>query len=70
MRKLCIGYNVLSEDVDATDAMDVIKRIINLDKCSDGIYEAVICNKSRDWETGYVDGYDFRLVPFDLESKK
>ena len=70
MRKLCIGYNVLSENVDTVDAMYVIKRIVNLDKCSDGIYEVMTCNQSTDFETGYVDGYDFRLVPFNLEGEK
>ena len=70
MRKSCIGYNILSEYIYNSDAMSAIKRIVNLDKCSDGIYEVVTCNESRDLETGYVDGYDFRLIPFNLEGKR
>jgi hypothetical protein len=27
------------------------------------VYGVVICDESRDWETGYVDDYNYRLVP-------
>lgn len=38
--------------------------IINLDECGDGLYEVVVCNETHDWESGYVDGYDLKLIPF------
>ena len=37
-------------------------RILNLGEVEDGIYEVVVCNESHDYETGYVDDYDYRLV--------
>lgn len=41
--------------------------ITNLDKCKDGIYKIQICNPRTDWETGYIDEYDYKLVPFKEE---
>ncbi|MCK5020020.1 MAG: hypothetical protein KAS32_23405 [Candidatus Peribacteraceae bacterium] len=36
--------------------------IINMNDVEDKkMYTPRICNQQTDWETGYVDGYDFRL---------
>ena len=67
MRKLCTGYNTLEEEADSIGLIEAIQRIVNLDKCSDGIYEVLVCNESRDWETGYTDDYDLQLAPFNPE---
>jgi len=64
LRRQCEGFNVLEEDVSVIGAEDVLPRILNLDKCEDGIYKVVTCNISRDYETGYVDDYDYRLEKF------
>ena len=40
----------------------VIEDIINLDECSDGVYEVATCNEQYDLETGYIDSYDYKLV--------
>ena len=37
-------------------------RIIDFHKVEDGVYELIFCNESRDWETGYVDDHDYKLV--------
>jgi hypothetical protein len=34
---------------------------INIDKYKDGLYTIHMVNMSRDWETGYVDDYDYEL---------
>ena len=31
----------------------------------DGLYVLGVTNLTKDWETGYVDGYDFKLFPFE-----
>lgn len=62
LRRQCEGLNVLEEDASMVGADEVLPRILNLDQCDDGIYEVVTCNESHDWETGYVDYYDYRLV--------
>lgn len=64
LRKLCRGFNVLEEDVSNLGAEDAVGQITNLEECPDGIYEVRVCNQSTDWETGYVDGYDLKLIPF------
>lgn len=65
LRRQCIGFNLLEEDAGAIGAEEVLPKIENLDECKDGIYMAVVCNESRDWESGYVDDYDYRLVPLE-----
>ena len=62
LRRQCEGFNVIAEDVIAIGAGEVLPRILNLGEVEDGIYEVVVCNESRDYETGYVDDYDYRLV--------
>lgn len=57
--------NILEEDCNNSSAQDVIPKIINLNECEDGIYRVVICNKILDRETGYVDDYDYRLIPYE-----
>ncbi len=38
------------------------ERVINLDECIDGLYELIVCNISRDWESGWVDDWDWKLI--------
>lgn len=64
LKRLSNGYNILREEMDITDADYVKKLIRNLDKVRDGVYEVVMTNVSRDFETGYIDGFDLELVPF------
>lgn len=44
---------------------EVTDRIVNLQQCKDGVYEITMCNVAKDWETGYVDSWDYRLSPVD-----
>jgi len=69
LKKLSKGYNFLMEDIGNIGAEDVISRIINLNTCKDGVYELIIVNESRDWETGYIDDYDYKLIPYEYPSK-
>ena len=62
LRRQCEGFNILAEDADAIGAEEVLPRIVNLGEVEDGIYEVVACNESYDYETGYVDDYNYRLV--------
>ncbi len=62
LRRQCEGFNVLEEDTSAIGAEEVLPRILNLDEVEDGIYNVVVCDERRDWEGGYVDDYDYRLV--------
>ena len=63
LRRRSTGFNLLEEDSSAIGAEDVMIRIVNLDEIEEGVYQFVTCNERRDWESGYVDDYDYRLVP-------
>ena len=70
LRRLSGGSNYVEEDVSNVGAEDVINNIINFWECVDGVYEIITCNVSTDWETGYMDGYDYKLIPFSLPKNK
>ena len=67
LRRQCEGFNVLAEDASAIGAEEVLPRILNFNEVEDGVYNVVTCNESRDYETGYVDDYDYRLVTANAE---
>lgn len=50
---------------DVFDEADEMLRIVNLDKCDDGVYELTWCNGVRDWETGYYEDWDYKLIPYE-----
>ena len=61
LRRKCKGFNILEEDCSQIGADWVINNIVNLDKVKDGIYMVNTINEYRDWETGYIEGYDYSL---------
>lgn len=69
LRRKSFGYNHLLEDCSAVGACDALNRIIGIDSLPDGIYEVVICNESRDYETGDLCDWDLKLVPVEVLSK-
>lgn len=58
------GCNFLDEDCRMTGAEDVLPRIVNLHRCEDGVYELISINETTDWETGYVDDWQYKLIPY------
>lgn len=54
----------LLHDLDAVGEELVIKSINNLDEVEDGIYSIITTDVKTDWETGYVDDYKYKLVPY------
>jgi hypothetical protein len=41
---------------------------LKLDNYKDGLYHVYMINMSRDWETGYVDDYDYELREYNENS--
>lgn len=62
LRRASYGFNVIEEDTSCGGAEEVVTRITNLHECDDGVYEVVICNEHRDWETGSIEEYDYKLL--------
>jgi len=63
LRRKCKGFNILEEDVSNLGVNETTEHLINLFDVPDGVYEVVTCNKERDRETGYIDEYDYKLIP-------
>jgi len=64
LRRKSAGFNFVAED-HAYEGGDVTwSRFVNIDECCDGVYEVLMCNVKRDYETGDIDDYDFKLVPY------
>jgi hypothetical protein len=64
MKRLSKGFNLLDEDFGNIGADEVIPRILNLHDVEDGLYVVHTANEERDWETGNVEEYDYRLYPY------
>lgn len=62
LRRKCSVHNFLEEDARTIGAEEVLPSVLNLYTVEDGVYEVKICNQLRDWETGNVEDYDYRLV--------
>jgi hypothetical protein len=56
---------MLNEDASAIGVEHVLNHVENLYDTEDGVYEVVTCNHARDWETGCIDDWDYRLVPYE-----
>lgn len=65
LKKKSAGFNLFEEDISQTTAMDVADRITNLSQCEDGVYQLVMCNQRRDYETGNIEEWDYKLLPAD-----
>ena len=64
VKRKSIGHQVLEQDCKMIGPDEVWPRIINLKECKDGVYELILCNEHRDWETGSVEEYDYKLIAF------
>lgn len=69
MRRQCKGANWFKDDAQGGGALATINRIININECVDGVYEVVACDVSRDWESGLVDDWNYRLIPLTRSDK-
>jgi hypothetical protein len=57
------GHTITDEVNDY--GLAVLDLITNLYEVEDGYYQIVINNISRDYETGHIDDYDFKLYPYE-----
>lgn len=65
LRRRCRGYNVLEDELSMMGPLDMLERIPELATAADGVYEVVAYNFHRDWETGIIEDYDLKLVPWE-----
>lgn len=67
LKRKCRGFNFLQNDVVEVGAEDVMRAITNLNTSDDGVYRVVICNEHRDWETGLIEDWEYKLIPYEEE---
>lgn len=61
-------------DLVAEECMNIgiqegLENILNLRNCDDGVYNLIVTNISKDYESGYVDDWDLKLFPYTGETK-
>lgn len=64
MKRKSQGHNWVWEDLSNIGAEEVMPRIDNLMEVEDGLYEIEMINASRDYETGYLDDWDYKLIKY------
>ena len=64
LKRKCHGFNILDEDCANCSAEEVIPRIVNFHTVKDGIYTVDTVNHKYDFESGYLDDYDYKLVEY------
>lgn len=64
LKRKSFGQNCLEEECSAIGAEEAIANVININEVEDGVYEVIVCNVSRDFESGCVDDWELKLVPF------
>lgn len=63
LKRKSFGWNPL-EDEFRNIGEEALATITNLSSVKDGIYEVVLNSISTDWETGYSDYWDWKLIPY------
>ena len=69
LKKMSVGFNIMDEDVSMSGVEDFFDNLTNINDCPDGIYLVSTCNESTDWESGFLDDYDYVLIPYQVEKK-
>lgn len=69
LRRLSGHEFYFDEEVTMIGVDEAIPKIKNLHQVKDGIYQIVFCNERRDWESGTIDDYDYKLIPYTVKPK-
>lgn len=64
LKRKSTGFNYILEDANLAGADSVIRTIVNLNSCADGLYLVTLTDYHTDWETGIVDDWSYRLIPY------
>jgi hypothetical protein len=63
-------YDIVSEECLYAGEEIFFKSIVNLDECKDGVYKVIFTNIYRDWESGIIEDYDLKLIPYEGETNE
>lgn len=62
------GLECLDHDIDGGGIEYMLKGIMNLNEVDDGIYELKMVNLTTDFETGHIDGWDWKLFKITVDN--
>lgn len=68
LKRKSSGFDFIEEDTAQVGADGVIETIINFDSVDDGIYEVIMINLCHDYETGMLEDWEYKLVPYEETS--
>ena len=57
--------DLLRDDASSVGADQVISRIVNLNEVKDGVYSVIVVGQHTDWETGHIEDWDYKLIPYE-----
>lgn len=69
MRSLSNGEFNFDDEISQSDVESTLDLIENLHDVEDGYYQVIYTNISRDFESGYIDDYNLKLIPYEKETK-
>ena len=55
-------FDLLENEMYNQSLEDII--IVNMYNVTDGVYQLVMVNEGYDWETGCLDEYELKLIPY------
>lgn len=58
-------YDLLHDYCQQVGIQEAIENILNINSVEDGLYQLLMCNISKDYETGYIDDFNFKLVKYE-----
>lgn len=58
-------YDLLHNDCQNVGIQEAIENIVNINKVDDGLYQLIMVNVSKDYETGHIDDFNFNLVKYE-----
>ena len=67
LRRKSSGVNGVEMGIDDAGADEFFAMLTNINSCDDGIYEVVMCDPSKDWETGYLNSWNYKLIPLEVK---
>lgn len=58
-------FDAIHEESQNIGVQEALENIVNLQSVEDGLYSLVMCNLSHDWESGYIDDWNLKLIKYE-----
>ena len=58
-------FNIIAEEAQNVGMDEAMRNILNVFDVDNGLYEIVVTNQSYDIESGYLDDWSWKLIPYE-----